>query len=222
MLNKKAKPKPKARPKAKRTTAPPSPPMPDLHVGLPAVAAIRLMTHEKGYGGFIPTPVGAYKTKPAAIEPSEELIALVSTLVRAGAHPRVAMRALGITDRVTETWIAYAADVPDGPHARFLLALQMADAQGEVIDIAKVNANRDWRATAWLRERRNANRWGGSERKDDSDISIPQPVAVEEMTEGELEQAALVMKYADEFGIFKYVNGSATPEIKPNGKIKHD
>lgn len=112
----------------------------------------------------LPSTLEILKAKTPLVEPSEELTAAVSYLVRQGNHAEVACRAMGIPRFAVRRWIERGlAELEDqaSPFARFVLAVDAADAQDEVMDLQQISLGyKHWPALAWKRERKTAQRWG--------------------------------------------------------------
>ncbi len=98
----------------------------------------------------------------------------IISLVRRGAHRETACASAGVTRRTLEMWLERAKG---GPHStrykRFAEALDKAEAETESVAVSAiiVAGKQDWRALAWVLERRGAQRWNSkraAEKKDES------------------------------------------------------
>lgn len=97
-------------------------------------------------------------------EPDASITFAVARLVRIGLHPDVACRAMGIPRWVARQWIERGIEEQHqlgSPYARFLHALDTADAQDEYEDVLGITTGvKHWSALAWKRERKAPTRWG--------------------------------------------------------------
>src|SRR4051812_33024674 len=90
--------------------------------------------------------------------------AAIVDAVRAGSRREAAAQAAGIAKSTLQGWLARgeAAGAPVR-FQNFAAAVRQADAAWEVAaveGIGRAAANGDWRAQAWLLERRRPERWG--------------------------------------------------------------
>lgn len=97
---------------------------------------------------------------------------LLSAL-KSGNYRSVACKYAGISFQTLRNWIKIA-ESPDAPveYVEFLDALEKAEAQAEVVDISIIRQaahNGQWQAAAWIRERKNPERWG---RRDVSKVEL--------------------------------------------------
>lgn len=97
--------------------------------------------------------------------PSEKLIRSICNMIRLGNYPEVAARAFGIQNNVFRSWVLKGfEDINRGentPYTKFVLSVDMADAQSEALDISQINSGIDnWQSKAWIRERKSFQRWG--------------------------------------------------------------
>jgi Homeodomain-like domain len=101
-------------------------------------------------------PVG----RPPALTP--EIEARIVAAVSAGAHLSVAARAAGVSRQTLHRWRARGAAEPEGPYHRLAEALERAEAEAEVRQVALIAraGQTQWRAAAWLLSRRAPERWG--------------------------------------------------------------
>lgn len=93
--------------------------------------------------------------------------------LRGGNYRKVAAEYAGITYVTLRNWLLLAED-PHAPpeYVEFLASVQKAEADAEVADIARIrqaSAEGSWQAAAWIRERKNPDRWG---RKDRAQLEI--------------------------------------------------
>jgi hypothetical protein len=98
----------------------------------------------------------------------------IIALVRRGAHRETACASAGISKRTLEMWLERAKG---GPHStrykRFAEALAKVEADTESVAVSAIifAGKQDWRALAWVLERRGAQRWNSkraAEKKDES------------------------------------------------------
>lgn len=124
-------------------------------VPVDALAGIRLFTPVQVWNGYITAPT----------EPTREVAVLASYLVRKGMRPEVACRTMGITTPEYSRWVEQGlrdiqGGLPETSFARFVRAIDMADAQDELADILKISSGENnWGAAAWKRERKNSSGW---------------------------------------------------------------
>jgi Transposase len=98
--------------------------------------------------------------RPPALSPEVE--ARIVAAVSAGAHLSVAARAAGVSRQTLHRWRARGAEDGDGPHHELAMALERAEAEAELRQVALIAraAQSEWRAGAWLLSRRAPERWG--------------------------------------------------------------
>jgi transposase len=109
--------------------------------------------------------------RPTKFTP-ERVDKLLSAL-KSGNYRTVACQYAGISTATLHNWIKIA-EGPDAPpeYVEFLDALNKAEAQAEVVDISIIRQaahNGQWQAAAWIRERKNPERWG---RRDVSKLEL--------------------------------------------------
>lgn len=95
-----------------------------------------------------------------------ERINQISQAVAAGAYAKSAAAMAGITERTYYNWIDWGRREQE-PYFTFYKAMQEAEAQAEVANIAIVrSAAQDgtWQAAAWYLERKHPERWGRRDR----------------------------------------------------------
>ena len=95
--------------------------------------------------------------------------------LRAGNYPHTAARYAGITTKTFEAWKELFPE--------FALAVDEADAAGEIRNIAIINkaAEKQWQAAAWLNERKYPERWGRVDRVEIYQIQKQAEALVEEL-----------------------------------------
>src|SRR5215211_6194992 len=99
--------------------------------------------------------------------------------VRTGAHREQAAEAAGISRRSLQNWLARGELGGEQPYRRFAEAVREAEAQAELESlrtIEKAAAEGDWRARAWVLERRWPQRWGRQTR---TEVTGPDGAPVE-------------------------------------------
>lgn len=90
----------------------------------------------------------------------------ILTALRAGNYRQVACRYAGISHQTLRNWINRAEE-GDPAYVEFVEALEKAEADAEVADLALIRraaGDGAWQAAAWIRERKNPERWGRRER----------------------------------------------------------
>ena len=79
-------------------------------------------------------------------------------------HTReVAAQACGIVSTTLYRWMKRGERQPDGPYGEFCRALKRADLEAELACLRQIKEaaqNGDWRAAAWMLERRYPEKWG--------------------------------------------------------------
>jgi hypothetical protein len=93
-------------------------------------------------------------------------------LIQAGNFYDTAAKASGITEQTLRAWIA-AGEKGQAPYTAFVKRLEVADAQAEVVLVSLLNnaatgnakEGADWKAKAWMAERRLGDRWGSFRKK---------------------------------------------------------
>jgi transposase-like protein len=94
---------------------------------------------------------------------TEELATRIALLVRRGAYRETACAAAGVSPRTLRQWLRRAGE--GGPHSaryrKFADALDKAEAEAEMVTAAAIlrAGQGDWRALAWILERRGPQRW---------------------------------------------------------------
>lgn len=92
----------------------------------------------------------------------------ILTALRAGNYRRVACNYAGISHTTFSNWLN-KAEHPDAPpeYIEFVAAVEKAEADAEVADLALIRRSAQegqWQAAAWIRERKNPERWGRRDR----------------------------------------------------------
>jgi len=87
---------------------------------------------------------------------------IICDALRKGASRSAAAEAADITYTTLCRWVREGRKGSDEKYVRFLEAVEHAEAEVELELISKVKdyAPKDWRAAAWLLERRHPDRWG--------------------------------------------------------------
>lgn len=101
-------------------------------------------------------------------EPGDVFIKMVVHLIHHGNVPEVACRALGVNKPQFKHWVQQGFDdqtlLRDTSFAKFIRAVDMAMAQEEVKQIARISRRvNNWQAIAWGLERKAFSRWGGKQ-----------------------------------------------------------
>ena len=92
-------------------------------------------------------------------------------------HTReVAAQACGIVSTTLYRWMKRGERQPDGPYGEFCRALKRADLKAELACLRQIKEaaqNGDWRAAAWMLERRYPEKWGRRRaRRDESESEL--------------------------------------------------
>jgi len=93
------------------------------------------------------------------MELTHDIIAKVDARIREGLSRERALRAAGVPPSVYRQWFKLGKDGVQ-PYAQWLNALEEAEANAEDDRVQKIRDNKDWKAQAWLLERRYPERWG--------------------------------------------------------------
>jgi transposase-like protein len=122
----------------------------------------------------MPTPpITSYDHPGRPTKFNKERCDKIITALQAGNYREVACRYAGISNQTLRNWLKQAEN-PDAPpeYLEFLAAIEKAEADAEVADIALIRRSAQdgqWQAAAWIRERKNPERWG---RRDASKIEV--------------------------------------------------
>lgn len=112
-----------------------------------------------------------------------ELVERITVLLRRGLYRETACATVGISSRTLRHWLQRASE--GGPHSarfrRFAEAIEKAEAEAEGIAAAAIMkaGMEDWRALAWILERRGRQRY--SPRHASNEPSDETPVALSEL-----------------------------------------
>jgi transposase len=104
---------------------------------------------------------GRGRGAPSRFEP--EIAKKVLDLLARGNYIETAAAAAGVSKVTIYTWLKRGARSRKGPFHDFAVAAEKAQAEAEVLDLArleKMAMKGDFRAISWRLERRNARRWG--------------------------------------------------------------
>lgn len=95
------------------------------------------------------------------VVPSAELVAAVARGIEEGATYEIAAAVLGVTARTLRNWRKYA-DEGDERYWELFEAIEKAEAvaQRDYLVQMRAHGEKDWRALAWLLERKWPERWG--------------------------------------------------------------
>jgi hypothetical protein len=128
-------------------------------------------------GNTMNVPVLAHQTRPG--RPSKLSVEVVERLIAAlerGSYIKPACEAAGISYPSLRTWIERGeADKAAGRRTQYsdlLDQLTRARAEGEVRLVAKLEADPDWRAGAFLLERGYRERWGKDKEETQPSVTI--------------------------------------------------
>ncbi len=120
---------------------------------------------------------------------SPEIAQAIIANLSKGNYLRPSCEAAGISYEAVREWIQKAANdsaagIQDSPYVNFTQAITRATAASETGLAARLEASEDWRAQAFLLERRHRERWGKTEQ-----VQAPTQVLVlsEELASGMLE-----------------------------------
>lgn len=119
-------------------------------------------------------PPGGGRGAPSKFSP--DVAARVIQALRGGNYRNVAAAYAGIHYTTLRKWLI-DAEKPDAPQELidFANAVEKAEADAEVADLALIRRaaqDKDWRAAAWIRERRSPERWG---RRDATKVEVSGP-----------------------------------------------
>jgi transposase len=84
----------------------------------------------------------------------------------AGNHYEPACAYAGISYQTFRNWMKRGETASRGEYLEFFETVQGAIAQGEIASVAKIKKaeDSDWRAAAWMLERRHPDRWASTQR----------------------------------------------------------
>lgn len=104
---------------------------------------------------------------------TEETKTKILTALKGGNYREVACRYAGVSYQTFRKWLKLGEDPTAPPEYRqFLEAVEKAEADAEVADLALIRRaaqEGSWTAAAWVRERKNPERWG---RKDRASVEL--------------------------------------------------
>lgn len=107
---------------------------------------------------------------------TEETRTKILTALRGGNYRNVAAEYAGISYATLRNWLLLAADPHSPPeYVQFLADVEKAEADAEVADLALIRRaaqDGNWSAAAWVRERKNPERWG---KKDRTQVEVSGP-----------------------------------------------
>jgi hypothetical protein len=118
---------------------------------------------------------------PAKPKLTPAVRARICNYVRAGSYFETAAAAAGVSGRALRYWLRAAAEARENDeknrYTDFAEALELAQAQAEVREVGIITraGAKDWKAAAWLLERRHSRRWAESPRHE-SDESRPEEI----------------------------------------------
>lgn len=144
----------------------------------------------------------------APSEPSPQLVSALCALVKAGHHLTVCAAAIGLDERVLKDWVQKGLENRESVYGRFVIALRAAEAQGEILDIERINTGGSTSGNMmWKRERRSPDRWSrtqnGESRPTTINIGVGVPsekvISQNEMTE---EDGVHVIEILQDIGFF--------------------
>jgi hypothetical protein len=97
---------------------------------------------------------------------TQELIDTVCANLRHGAYVETAAAAAGVSKEILYKWMRAGNEKPKSIFGRFLHAVQVAQAEGHVNDLAAITAARakNWQAAAWRAARRYPEQWAPTHR----------------------------------------------------------
>lgn len=99
---------------------------------------------------------------------TEETRGKILTALKGGNYREVACRYAGVSYQTFRNWLKMAEDASAPPeYLEFLEAVEKAEADAEVADLALIRRaaqEGSWTAAAWVRERKNPERWGRKDR----------------------------------------------------------
>jgi transposase-like protein len=98
--------------------------------------------------------------RPTKLSP--ELQQRIVQALSAGAYVETAAAMAGVSKQTLYSWLKRGADQAQGPFREFLDAVEKAQAEAEVRDIALIAkaAQTQWQAAAWRLERKFPEKWG--------------------------------------------------------------
>ena len=104
----------------------------------------------------------------------------------------------GITPKTGYNWLNKGDKTKSGIYHDFFIAFHKAEAIAEVGDIAYIKAGKEnWQSRAWIRERRNMDRWGKRERVEHTGMNGG-PIQYQDASDRLLKKLETIAKRNDE------------------------
>ncbi len=150
---------------------------------------------------------------PAPSLPSASLVSAICALVRHGHNILPSAVALGVPKHTFEDWWVKGLNQPDSDYGLMIQAIEAAEAQGEILDIEKIN--NDPRATnlMWKRARRSRSRWGGQAESQTQGIELP-TIKHEHTVKMDLDESAQMLGMLEVMGYLNQALGETpAPQV---------
>lgn len=101
--------------------------------------------------------------KGRPVKLTEEIAQKLVRAIRAGNYIETACAYAGINPSTFYRWLEKGEKSSREDFRNFARQVREAMAEAEIVSVAKIKQTEDWRAQAWLLERRFADRWGKRE-----------------------------------------------------------
>jgi hypothetical protein len=127
--------------------------------------------------------------RPAKL--SADVVDQVVEILRFGGYAETAIAAAGISKRTFQRWLERGdpegTKKADEPYRRFREQIEQAMAEGEasIVQLIRAAAQRDWKAAAWLLERRQPDKWAGPRGRGITSSIHPDDFAAGEQSTGQ-------------------------------------
>jgi hypothetical protein len=127
--------------------------------------------------------------RPAKL--TKDVIDQVVEILRFGGYAETAVAAAGISKRTFQRWLERGdpegTKKADEPYRRFREAIDQAMAEGEAANVQLIRqaARSDWKAAAWLLERRQPDKWAGPRGRGMNSSIHPDDFAAGEQSHGQ-------------------------------------
>jgi hypothetical protein len=121
---------------------------------------------------------------------TDDITERITAVLRSGGYVQAAASAASVPVRTYNHWLERGdpegSDPKDEPYRVFREKVERAVAEGEAVNVALISraAQKDWKAAAWLLERRHPDRWAGPRGRSLNSSIHPDDFAAGEMSSG--------------------------------------
>lgn len=131
-----------------------------------------------------------------------EPMAIIVEQIRNGASMAAAARKAGINPRTARNWYAWGRDAHDetSEYHQFYMKVERAWGDYEMVHISNINdqSHRDWRASAWLLEKRFPEEYGKKQTEKESVEYTPSVTNMLERINDDIESRGIESSEEDE------------------------